>query len=137
MSFITISTCIYGISTLKYSGLFSFLRMDGAQSSLTLQFQNGAPDKTSSNLGDSSKDQFYLGITGLQNIDFGTKGEYWNIDGLITSLLSENYVITSILDFATCLTKGKIGWSKFEDGDYTECAGHSTNVGFKWEPEEL
>ena len=39
------------------------------------------------------------------------------------------------LDWATCLTKGKIGWSKFEEGDYTECAGHSTNVGFKWEPE--
>ena len=57
-----------------YSGLYSFLRMDGAQTSLTIQFQNGVPDKSSSNLGDSSKDQFYLGLTGLQNIDFGSKG---------------------------------------------------------------
>lgn len=94
------------------SGLYSFLRMDGAQTSLTIQFQNGVPDKSSSNLGDSSKDQFYLGLTGLQNIDFGSK------------------------DCANCLTKGKVGWTKFEDGDYTECAGKSTNVGFKWEPEE-
>jgi len=85
--------------------------MDGAHTSLTIQFQNGVPDKSSSNLGDSSKDQFYLGLTGLQNIDFGSK------------------------DWATCLAKGKIGWTKFEEGDYTECAGHSTNVGFKWEPE--
>ena len=110
---------------LWYSGLYSFLRMDGAQTSLTIQFQNGVPDKSSSNLGDSSKDQFYLGLTGLQNVDFGSKGEWSNI----------RHPIHFFIDWATCLTKGKIGWTKFEEGDYTECAGHSTNVGFKWEPE--
>ena len=48
--------------------------MDGAQTSLTIQFQNGVPGSTT-NFGDSSKDQFYLGLTGLKNIDFGTKGK--------------------------------------------------------------
>ena len=59
----------------SFSGLYSFLRMDGAQTSLTIQFQNGVPGSTT-NFGDSSKDQFYLGLTGLKNIDFGTKGKY-------------------------------------------------------------
>jgi len=96
-----------GVGYYDSEAQYSYHRVDGARTSITIQFNNANPYQEDGGavLGNTKRDQFMLTLWGMSSVDFGTK------------------------DMKKCLEGGMVGLTNPLDVNYTQCAA-AKNVGF-------
>jgi len=90
----------------EYVPLYRYYRTDGGRSSMTLQFKRS--EVADSTLGNAKKDQFFLELSGLDQVDFGGEDE------------------------TDCIESVQLGVGDIalSDADQTPCVGWQKTVGF-------
>ena len=92
-----------------YEAMYTYNRLDGSRSSVTLQFRHNFIPTLASDLpfGNTKKDLFFLLLSGIDSVTFGNK------------------------DRKKCLQSAQIGVMRYDgtDYDHTPCVGWLKDVG--------
>jgi len=88
----------------QYEPMSQYYRLDGQQSSTMLQFNRRSIGEK--DLGNTKKDQFYLVLEGLDQVDFGAK------------------------DKVTCLESVQVGTYEDTEEDISPCAAWDKDLGW-------